>query len=267
MLYIVATPIGNLKDITLRGIETLKNVDIIACEDTRKTAILLNHLGIKKQLISYHKFSEQKVGSEIVELLKQGSQVALVSDSGMPLISDPGYILVEKLKREGLPYTVIPGASAGVSALVLSGQDTTRFCFVGFLPQKQTDRKKLLQSVENLEMTLVFYISPHSIEKDLNFVYSVLGNRKATLVKEITKIYETVFDFELGQMPEINTKGEFVLVVEGKKLEEMQELSFENAKQQFDTLVKNGVDQKEALKQVANIFGVKKQDVYKLIKT
>lgn len=265
MLYIVATPIGNLKDISLRAIETLEKVDIVACEDTRKTAILLNHLGIKKQMISYHKFSEQRVSEELIALLKQGKEIALVSDSGMPLISDPGYILVEKLKQESLQYTVIPGASASVSALVLSGLDTNRFCFVGFLPEKQSQKKKLLESVKNLEMSLIFYVSPHSLEKDIDFVSQVLGERKASLVKEITKIYETVYDFVLGQKIEINTKGEFVLVVEGKK-EEKREMTPEIVFEMFEEAVIAGSSDSNAIKAIAKHFGVQKQEVYKVLK-
>jgi 16S rRNA (cytidine1402-2'-O)-methyltransferase len=268
MLYIVSTPIGNLKDITFRAIETLNQVDIIACEDTRKSLILLNKYNIKKQLISYHKFTEQKSSEQIISLLQQGKDVALISDSGTPLISDPGYILIEKLKSKGLEYTIIPGANAAVSALVLSGFDTTSFVFVGFLPEKNKDKIKIIENIKALEFSLIFYISPHNLEKDVEFLYKNLGGRKACFVKEITKIYETIYDFTLGQELDINSKGEFVLIVEGCKKDISQSLDFnkDNLKEIFDELVNQGLSEKDAMKKISEDFKVKKQDVYKMLK-
>lgn len=265
MLYIVGLPIGNLEDITLRAIRTLKEVDVIACEDTRNTLKLLNHYEIKKKLISYHKFNEQKMVEPILDMLKQGKNIALVSDSGMPLISDPGNILVKSLKENKIPYTVIPGASASLSALILSGFDSSKFSFIGFIPEKNKNKIELLESVKFLNQTLIFYISPHSLEKDLKIIEKVLGQRKASLVKEITKIYEGVFDFVLGQELDINQKGEFVLIVEGNSEQkpEVKELSIT---QHIDFLVKQGLSENQAIAKVAKANNLTKNDLYKQLK-
>ena len=170
MLYFVATPIGNLADMSFRAVETLKNVDLIACEDTRHSLTLLNHYGIKKPLISYHKFNEKENSEKIIASLLEGKNVAVISDAGMPVISDPGNILVNMLIENGLEFTVIPGACAFVSALILSGLDSARFCFLGFLPQKSSERKEFLEKYKNLDMTLIFYSAPHDIKKDIEEV-------------------------------------------------------------------------------------------------
>ncbi len=269
MLYIVATPIGNLKDITLRALEVLEQVDVIACEDTRKSSTLLNTYNIKKPLISYHKFSEQKASQQIIDIIKQGKSVALISDSGMPVISDPGHVLISKMKAESLPYTVLPGATALISALVLSGFDSSGFVFLGFLPETNKQRKLVMESVKNLKMTLIFYVSPHKIERDLKFLYSKLGARKACFVKEITKIHETVYDFVLGDEIELNTKGEFVLMVSGAEKVASQSdlvLNKEELTKQLNKLVSGGINEKAALKLLAEKHNVKKQEVYKILK-
>lgn len=265
MLYIVGLPIGNLEDITLRALRILKEVDVIACEDTRNTLKLLNHFEIKKKLISYHKFNEKKMLEPIIELLTAGNKVALVSDSGMPLISDPGNILVKSLKENGLPYTVIPGASASLSALVLSGFDSAKFSFVGFLPEKNKDRIALIESVQYLNQTLIFYISPHSLEKDIETITQVLGQRKACLVKEITKIYESVYDFLLGDEIEINQKGEFVLIVEGGTEQKPQETNL-SVEEQVKEFVKQGFTENQAISKVAKANDTTKQELYKMLK-
>ncbi|MGI5842008.1 MAG: 16S rRNA (cytidine(1402)-2'-O)-methyltransferase [Christensenellales bacterium] len=269
MLYIVGLPIGNLKDITLRALETLQSVDFIACEDTRKTLILLNHYSIKKPLIAYHKFNEQQKSEEIVKLLLQGKTGALVSDSGMPLISDPGQILISKLIENNLKYTVIPGPTASISALVLSGLSLQAFCFLGFLPEKQSARKKLLNIYKNLPSTLVFYISPHSLEKDIAAIYEIFGARKAVLVKEITKVFETAYHFVLGQEIDINEKGEFVLVVEGKQ-EANEEQTPQDEASLKDLVEKKmqteGITENQAIALVAKENNIKKQELYKLLK-
>lgn len=266
MLYIVGLPIGNLKDITLRALEVLKSVDIIACEDTRNTLKLLNHYEIKSKLMSYHKFNEQKITPRIIELLNEGKDIALVSDAGMPIVSDPGAVLVKALIENGLEYTVIPGANAAVSAFALSGMQGGSFTFVGFLPEKNKDRKELLNSFKNIRHTLIFYVSPHSLQKDIETIYNEFGKRNACLVKEITKIYETVYPFVLGNEIEINPKGEFVLLVEGFDGKEVSQDENLTLKQQVKILVIKGMKENDAIKQVAKKNSLTKQELYKMLK-
>lgn len=254
MLYFVATPIGNLKDISYRAIETLENVDVIACEDTRKTSILLNNYNIHKPLIAYHKFNETVSAKGIIELLKKGQEVAVVSDAGMPVISDPGSILIEKLKEEQIEYSVIPGANAALSALILSGFNAKYFTFLGFLPEKNKDKIDLLQSVKHLQTTLIFYVSPHNLEKDIMKCFEVLGPRQACLVKEITKVFESSTHFILGKIPEIEPKGEFVLVVEEATPQNgLESLTLE---EQIEFYINAGLTKREAIKKVAKINSI-----------
>ena len=195
MLYFVATPIGNLKDISLRALEVLKSVDEIACEDTRHSLGLLNAYEIKKPLTSYHKFNEREAGEKIIEKLKSGKNIAVITDAGMPVVSDPGNVLTQMLIDEGLEFTVIPGACAFVSALVLGGLDSSKFCFLGFMPTKSTERIAFLEKYKDLDVTLIFYSAPHDVKKDIESIYSVFGDRKAVAVKEITKLHERVERF------------------------------------------------------------------------
>ncbi|MCQ2387136.1 MAG: 16S rRNA (cytidine(1402)-2'-O)-methyltransferase [Clostridia bacterium] len=260
MLYFVGTPIGNLKDISFRAIEVLKEVDEIACEDTRHSLTLLNHYEIKKPLFAYHKFNENKECVNIIEKLKAGKNIAVISDAGMPVISDPGNVLVKSLIEEGLEFTVVPGACALISALILSGLDSARFCFIGFLPEKQTERKELLEKYSSLDMPLIFYSAPHDIVKDIETVYSVFGNRRAVAVKEITKIYENAERFNLKDGLKSEPKGEFVLIVDGKEKEDYSNLSIEEHLQMY---INSGLDKKEALKKVAKERGVSKSSLYK----
>ena len=254
MLYFVATPIGNLKDITFRAVEVLKGVDVIACEDTRNSSVLLNHYNIHKKLIAYHKHNEETSSNGIIKLLEEGKEVAVISDGGMPVISDPGNKLIKKLIANNLPYTIIPGASAGLSALVLSGFNAEHFSFVGFLPEKNKQRSNILQQFKTYRTTLIFYISPHNIEKDLKEIYAVFGKRKACLVKEITKIYETIEFFELGETPKTEIKGEFVLIVEGTTDDPLLKMT---KKEQLNYFLEQGLNEKEALKQVAKLNNIK----------
>lgn len=263
MLYLVATPIGNLKDISLRAIEILKEVDEIACEDTRHSFTLLNHYGINKPLFSYHKFNEKESGEKLIEKLKQGKNVALITDAGMPVVSDPGNVLVNMLIENGLEYTVVPGACAFVSALVLSGLDSSRFCFLGFLPQKAGERKEFLEKYRELDATLIFYCAPHDIVKDVQNIYQVLGDRKAVAVKEITKIHEKVERFNLKDGYPSEPKGEYVLLVEkGDKIDKNVNLT---DKQLIEKYILDGLDKKEALKKVAKERNVPKSELYKLM--
>ncbi len=261
MLYFIATPIGNLKDITYRAVETLKSVDAIACEDTRHSLNLLNAYDIKKPLFSYHKFNEKEVSSKIIDELKAGKNIAVISDAGMPVISDPGSVLIGELIKENLPFTVVPGANAGLSALLLSGLPSDRFAFIGFLPEKKSEREELLGKYKNLDMTLIFYSAPHDVKKDVEDIYSVLGNRKASAVKEITKMYENTYRFNLGDGIDFEPKGEFVILVEGKnKSEDFLCLSEEEHIQKY---LDEGLSKKEALKTVAKERGVPKSALYK----
>ena len=261
MLYFVATPIGNLQDMSFRAVETLKSVDEIACEDTRHSLGLLSHFDIKKPLFSYHKFNEKEVGEKIIEKLKSGKNIAVISDAGMPVVSDPGNVLVKMLIENGLEYTVVPGASAFVSALVLSGLDSAKFCFLGFLPQKKGDRKEFLQKYLDLDATLIFYSAPHDLKDDVQSIYEVFGDRNAVAVKEITKLHEKVERFTLKAGVNFEPKGEFVLLVEGGKKENLKlQLS---EKEHIESYLKEGLDKKEALKRVAKERGVSKSSLYK----
>ena len=216
MLYFVATPIGNLKDMSFRAVEVLSSVDKIACEDTRHSLTLLNAYNIKKPLFSYHKFNEKEVGEKIIECLKNGENIAVITDAGMPVISDPGNVLTKLLVDNGLEFTVIPGACACVSALVLSGLDSSRFCFLGFMPEKQGARKEFLERYKDLDLTLIFYSAPHDVKKDIESIYSVFGDRQAVAVKEITKVFESAERFNLKDGLSKEPKGEYVILVEGK---------------------------------------------------
>lgn len=261
MLYFVATPIGNLKDITLRALEVLKSVDEIACEDTRHSLSLLNHYEIKKPLFSYHKFNERESGEKIIEKLKAGKNIAVITDAGMPVISDPGNLLTEMLLDNGLDFTVVPGACAFVSALVLGGLDSSKFCFLGFMPAKKSERDAFLEKYKELDMTLIFYSAPHDVKKDIESIYSVFGNRRAVAVKEITKIHEKAERFELKDGIIGEPKGEFVLLVEGGK-EENSNLNL-TEKEHIELYLSQGLDKKEALKKVAKERGVSKSSLYK----
>jgi len=261
MLYFVATPIGNLKDISLRALETLKSVDEIACEDTRHSLTLLSAYDIKKPLFSYHKFNEREECERIVRKLKDGKNIAVISDAGMPVISDPGSVLISALLENGLEFTVIPGANAALSALILSGFNAERFCFLGFLPEKKSERESLLREYKNLSATLIFYSAPHDVKKDIETLYAVLGERKAAAVKEITKIHERAEFFNLKDGICGEPKGEFVLIVEGaKKCAEYENLTEE---EHIKMYINGGMDKKEALKRVAKERGVSKSSLYK----
>ena len=261
MLYFVATPIGNLKDVSFRAIEVLKSVDEIVCEDTRHSLGFLNAYDIKKPLFSYHKFNERESGEKIIEKLKDGKNIAVISDAGMPVISDPGNILAQMLIEEGLEFTVIPGACAFVSALVLSGLDSARFCFLGFLPQKASERREFLDKYKNLDMTLIFYSAPHDVQKDIESIYEAFGDRRAVAVKEITKMFEKSQRFFLKDGLDGQPKGEYVLLVEGASQTNDNLLLSE--KEHIELYIKNGMDKKEALKQVAKERGVSKSSLYK----
>lgn len=261
MLYFVATPIGNLKDISFRAIDVLSSVDEIACEDTRHSATLLSNYNIKKPLFSYHKFNEKVVSETIINKLKEGKNIAVISDAGTPLISDPGNVLVKLLIKNQLEFTVIPGACALINALVLSGLDCSRFCFLGFLPEKNSQKKELLNKYKDLDLTLIFYSAPHDVEKDILSIFEVFGDRRAVAVKEISKIHETVESFNLADGLKNSPKGEFVLLVEGSV--NSNPLLSLSEKEHIDYYIKQGLDKKEALKTVAKERNVSKSTLYK----
>ena len=264
MLYFIATPIGNLGDISLRALETLKSVDVIACEDTRVSIKLLNFYDIKKQLITYHKFNEKVSAKGILNLLKEGKNVAVISDSGMPCISDPGSTLVNLLISEGEQFTVIPGANAGLCALILSGFNSKAYTFLGFLSENKKERIAEIQNVKNFSGSLIFYVSPHNLIKDLHFLYEMLGDRKVCLVSEITKMFEKKYFFSLSNIPEFEIKGEYVLVCEGApncKENEMNELSLE---EHINYYLAQGLSRSEAIKKVGKDRNIK--NPYKNIK-
>ena len=261
MLYFVATPIGNLKDISYRAVEVLNSVDEIACEDTRHSITLLSAYGIKKPLFSYHKYNEREECEKIIDKLKSGKNIAVISDAGMPVISDPGNILAAALIENGLEFTVIPGANAALSALVLSGFDASNFCFIGFLPAKKSDRESLLAKYANIPATLIFYSAPHDVKKDIESLYAAFGERKAAAVKEITKIHERAEFFNLKDGIEGEPKGEYVLIVEGAK--ENAEFFGLTEEEHIKKYIDGGMDKKDAIKRVAKERGVSKSSLYK----
>lgn len=260
--YLVATPIGNLKDISLRALETLREVDTIACEDTRHTRVLLNHYEIKKPLISYHKHNEREGADKIIKLLDGGKNVALVSDAGMPCISDPGAILVQELRAKHMEITVVPGANALTSAIALCGIEGN-FTFIGFLSEKRRERDSLLKAFENTPTALVIYSSPHDLEKNLLYLYEMLGERKVHIVKEITKMFEKTISGVLGSIQVENTKGEFVVIVEAseKKAVELEDIDI---KQELVDCLEIGMTKKEAIVAVCEKYNLNKNQVYPL---
>lgn len=260
MIYFVGTPIGNLKEITNYAVEILNKVDYIACEDTRTSLTLLNAYEIKKPLVSYHKFNEKSMLNRLIEDQKNGKDVAVISDAGMPVISDPGNILVNELKNQNLPYTVVSGPSAFVNAFILSGYETP-FTFIGFLPKKTSDAKKLLNEFKDINSTLIFYLSPHCIVSDINTILSVTNDREICVVREISKKFEEVTFSTLSQGYNGVVKGEFVLLVRANQNKETHfDLSLSDQVEQY---MREGLDKNEAIKRTAKERGLKKDVVYK----
>lgn len=262
MIYFVATPIGNLKDITLRALETLREVDEIYCEDTRHTLKLLNAYEIKKPLIACHKFNEYAAAAKIIAASRQGKNIAVVSDAGMPVISDPGSVVCKELVKSGEAYTVIPGANAFLSALVLSALPAERFAFIGFLPDKNGDRTELLKRYRDSDLTLCFHAAPQDVDRYISAMYSVFGDRRACAVREITKLHEECLRFNLKDGLEGEKRGEYVLVVEGAG-EAENPLNSLSEREHILHYISSGLDKKEALKQAAKDRGVPKSELYK----
>ena len=271
-LYLVPTPIGNLKDITLRALEILQEADVIAAEDTRQTLKLLNHFEIKKSLISYHKFNEQNKSDKIIELLMEGKKVALVSDAGTPGISDPGSVIVQRCIEKKLDFEVLPGATAITTALVYSGLDTTKFLFRGFLPRENKERKTITDELLQSQETLVFYEAPHRLVDTLSFLFDTFGDRRIAVCRELTKLYEEIYRGTLSEamqyFEEKKPRGEFVLVLEGKKIEDIKEEQREtwinlSIEEHIMKYVNDGINKKEAIKLVAKERELPKSEVYK----
>lgn len=270
-LFLCATPIGNLGDMTPRVIETLESVDVIAAEDTRNSIKLLNHFNIKTPMTSYHEYNKIEKAETLIAQMLAGKNIALITDAGTPAISDPGEVLVQKCQEAGITVTSLPGPAACITALTLSGLSTRRFCFEGFLSSDKKERKAVLEDLKEESRTMILYEAPHHLKGTLKELYGVLGNRKITLCRELTKKFETVFPATLEDALEYyesnDPRGEYVLVLEGKshqqKEEEKQasfsEMSIEDHMKIYED---KGVDRKEAMKLVAKERGISKRDVY-----
>ena len=262
-LYLIPTPIGNLDDITIRALKTLESVDFILCEDTRETGKLLSKYDIKKKLVSCHEFNEEKVRSYVVEELKKGLNIGLVTDQGTPIISDPGYIVAKEVIRCGFNVISLPGATAFVPALTMAGIDPSPFLFYGFLNSKDSKKKKELQSLKNLKYTMIFYEAPHRLKDTLCSMLEVFGDRNITLSREISKIHEEVLRDKISNLIDIadSLKGEFVLIVEGNH--EIIDYSHMSIIEHVKLYVDDGMDEKDAVKLVAKERDVAKSIVYK----
>ncbi|MBR7164536.1 MAG: 16S rRNA (cytidine(1402)-2'-O)-methyltransferase [Clostridia bacterium] len=267
-LYLVATPIGNLDDMTFRGVKTLRDADLVAAEDTRRTAALLNHLGLKKPLVSYFQHNEKSKGEFLLKKLQEGTIVALVSDAGTPAISDPGEDLVRLCAEHGIPVVPVPGATAAISALITSGLSTGRFSFEGFLSVNKKSRREHLLSIQHQPHTMIFYEAPHKLRRTLKDFYELLGDRKIVLARELTKRYEEIIRTTLSEAVmlyrEKEPKGEYVLVLEGaQEAPEMNDdLNNLTILEHINHYMMLGMDQKEAQKAVAADRGVSKRDIY-----
>lgn len=259
-VFFVATPIGNLADFSFRAVETLKECDVILCEDTRHSRILLDKYGINKPLKAFHKFNEAKSVEYVCNLTKGGQNVAVISDAGMPCVSDPGYLLVRELIDNQIDYTVIPGACAFISAFVLSGFEAP-FTFVGFLKEKPSDRQKQLEMLSG-NCVNVFYSAVHNVNDDLKTLYDFFGNRKVAVVKEISKMFEEVRFFDLKDAVLDNPKGEFVLLVD--RVKEQNALNKLSAEKHVEFYINSGLSKMDAIKQTAKDRGVNKNEIYKL---
>ncbi len=270
-LYLCATPIGNLEDITYRVVRTLNEVDLIGAEDTRNSIKLLNHFDIKTPMTSYHEFNKYDKAKQLVEMMKEGKNIAIITDAGTPGISDPGEEVVRQCFEAGIQVTSLPGPAACITALTMSGQKTRRFCFEAFLPKDKKEKVAVLEELKNETRTIIIYEAPHRLVRTLKELRETLGNRQLTLCRELTKKYEeadkTTIDRAIEKYNEKEPRGEYVLVIEGKSQEEIQE---EN-KQKWESMtieehmeyyISQGNDKKSAMKLVAKDRGVSKRDIY-----
>lgn len=266
-LYVVGTPIGNMSDFSPRAVQTLEDVDFIAAEDTRVTLKLLNHFGIKKDMVSYFEHNKRQRGEIITDRILKGESCAIVTDAGMPAISDPGEDLVRLCHENGIEVEAVPGPTAFATALALSGMDCGRFTFEGFLSVSKKSRREHLEEIADEKRTMVFYEAPHKLINTLNDLYEYLGDREIALVREITKIHEETVNTTLSQAVSMydeanKPRGEYVLVVAGKK-EEEQDITLEEAVEQAKKLVDGGMSVNTAAKEIASSTPFKKSDIYK----
>ena len=263
-LFLVATPIGNLNEVSPRTIEVLKNVSVVACEDTRNSIKLMSHFDIHTKLITYHNFNEEPSTKGIIDILAKGEDVALISDAGYPLISDPGYLLVNRVIEEGYNIQTISGPSAGINALVASGLETNHYMFYGFLDSKASQAKKELEELKNFPYTIIFYEAPHRICKTLKYMLEVLGDRKAVIARELTKVHEEYIRGNLSELAKLEeVKGEIVLLVEGYK-KENEEIDYDKLIKEVDALVKGGLKTKQAVSEISDKYKVSKNNLYNL---
>ena len=274
-LYLCATPIGNLEDMTFRVIRTLKEVDMIAAEDTRNSIKLLNHFEIKTPMTSYHEYNKIEKGHKLVQMLLEGKNLALITDAGTPGISDPGEELVQMCYEAGVPVTSLPGAAACITALTLSGLSTRRFAFEAFLPSDKKERQQVLEELKNDTRTVICYEAPHRLVKTLKELLEALGNRRITICRELTKKHETAWQTHIAEACEYYQenvpKGECVLVIEGRSREELKAEEQEQWEQMpleahMEHYESQGMDHKSAMKQVAKDRGVSKRDIYRMLR-
>lgn len=273
-LFICATPIGNLSDMTPRVVETLREVDMIAAEDTRNSIKLLNYFDIKTPMTSYHEYNKIEKADQIISWIQAGKNIALITDAGTPAISDPGEVLVKKCIETGVPVTSLPGCCACITALTLSGLSTRRFCFEGFLPVDKKEKKFIMEELQKETRTIILYEAPHHLKRTLLELYGILGERRITLCRELTKRFETVFPTTLNDAIEFykenEPKGEYVLVIEGldrnriedDRQKEWEKLSVDEHMKFYED---QGIDRKEAMKKVAADRGVSKRDIYQAL--
>lgn len=273
-LFLCATPIGNLSDMTPRVVETLREVDIIAAEDTRNSIKLLNYFEIKTTMTSYHEYNKIEKADQIISWMQAGKNIALITDAGTPAISDPGEVLVKKCMEAGIPVTSLPGCCACITALTLSGLPTRRFCFEGFLPADKKEKKFIFKELQKETRTIILYEAPHHLKRTLAELYELLGERRITLCRELTKRFETVFPTTLSEAlnfyKENEPKGEYVLVIEGldrnqieqDKQREWEKLSVDEHMKFYED---QGLDRKEAMKKVAADRGVSKREIYQAL--
>ena len=273
-LTLCATPIGNLEDITYRAVRLLAEADFIAAEDTRHTKKLLNHFDIHTRLISYHEHNKIEKGPELIRLLKEGKNIVLVTDAGTPGISDPGEDLTRLALEEGITVTSAPGAVAGITALIISGQSTRRFIFEGFLPTHKKEKAQVLERLKDETRTVILYEAPHRLMRTLETLYEAVGNRSISVTKELTKKYETVLKTTLSEAIEYfkteEPRGEYVLILAGKDEKELQEEIQEgwsnmSIEEHMQVYLSKGIDEKSAMKQVAKDRGVSKREIYAVI--
>jgi len=265
-LYLVPTPIGNLKDVTERSLEALRSVDLIAAEDTRHTLKLLNYFEIKNSLFSYHEHNKREAGEKLIGRLLRGDTIGIVTDAGMPGISDPGSDLIKDAIENAIEIEVLPGPSAFVNGLILSGLDTREFYFVGFLDRNKKVRKKKLNELKNLRVTLIFYEAPHRIVSIMKDISEVLGNRKISVARELTKKFEEVLRGTVDEIIEIlqnrSIKGEFVIVIEGNTEEEIKKEFKFTVKEDLIKRISEGISKKDAIKEIASERDIPKREVY-----